>query len=198
METLETEISPYRDTLNLSMNVVIGQSGENMIKNRPCSALNNWIADALLNDQDSLSKILKPNMVLLNMGSIRSSINQGGVTLGDIYTLMPFDNEVVWVKLPISVLKDIEDYIRASGGEPIANAVFNKSGLSLLGEQEQTDVFWVLTSDYLLNGGDRMTFFEQKLEVLYTGRLLRDSFIDEVKKQGNLKIDKNCRIDVTQ
>jgi 2',3'-cyclic-nucleotide 2'-phosphodiesterase (5'-nucleotidase family) len=190
---LDDEIRPYRDTLSKSMNEIIGYSSAYLIIGRPCSKLSNWVADALLKDQDSLAQILKPNMVLLNVGGIRSSINEGKVTVGDIFRLMPFDNEVVWVKLPVSLLPEIASYLKKSGGEPISNAVLNQQGLMLVDAEINSNYFWVLTSDYLMNGGDNMNFFKQKTEVIYTNKLMRDSFLDQVKKEGTLQVDEKCR-----
>jgi 2',3'-cyclic-nucleotide 2'-phosphodiesterase (5'-nucleotidase family) len=193
---IENQIKPYRDSLAISMNEVIGFSEENLIKGRPCSFLNNWSADALLNDQDSLATLLKPNMSLLNVGGLRSSINAGNITVRDVFTLMPFDNLVVWVKMPKSSLPEIANYLKKSGGEPIGNSELRKEGLTLLDNNLSVDYFWIVTSDYLLNGGDNMTFFEKKLEVVYTDRLLREAFLDQVKIQNTLMVDKKCRIDV--
>jgi 2',3'-cyclic-nucleotide 2'-phosphodiesterase (5'-nucleotidase family) len=196
VEALELQIAPYRDSLAESMNLVIGFSEENLAKGRPCSYLNNWVADALLKDQDSLSNQLIPNISLLNVGGLRSTINSGEITVGDIFTLMPFDNLVVWVKMPISSLTEIALYLKTSGGEPIGNAILTNSLLNLEKRIENTDFFWIVTSDYLMNGGDNMSFFDRKLEVIYTDKLLRDSFLDQVKEQGNLQLDKKCRINV--
>ena len=87
--------------------------------------------------------------------------NKGEITKGDIYKLMPFDNELVWVKLPIEVLKDIEDYLMTKGGEPVSNANMSNSNLAINGIRKETTHFWVITSDYLMNGGDKMDFFKQ-------------------------------------
>lgn len=189
-------IAPYKDSLSKSMNLVIGFSEENLIGGRPCSYMNNWAADALLKNQDSLAQILKPNMSLLNVGGFRSAINYGEITVGEIFTVMPFDNLVVWVKMPIAALDDVAKYIQHSGGEPIGNVILTETGLKLLGEKNTKDYFWILTSDYLMNGGDKMAFFDQKLEVIHTDILLRDLFLSQVKKQGTLVVDKKCRINV--
>lgn len=195
-DQLEAQIKPYRDSLSVEMNEIIGFSPFNLVKDRPCSDLNNWAADALLKDQDSLAHILTPNLVLLNVGGLRSSINKGNITRGDIFSFMPFDNEVVWVKMPISALKDIAYYISKSGGEPIANAEWFHADSLVLTSTSNLPYFWIVTSDYLMNGGDNMSFFNQKLEVVATNKLLRDAFMDQVRREGTLVIDKKCRIHV--
>jgi 2',3'-cyclic-nucleotide 2'-phosphodiesterase (5'-nucleotidase family) len=128
------------------------------------------------------------------VGGIRSSFNKGPITVGDVFKVMPFDNELVWVKLPITALKDIEAYLNKSGGEPISNAQIVNGKLQLAGVNSQTQFFWVITSDYLMNGGDNMRFFSQKTAVNTTSKLLRNALLEEVKKQGELKIDTTIRV----
>ena len=81
----------------------------------------NWMADAVFANQTKNVRLSYPTFCLLNTGGIRSSLGIGPVSLGDLYKLMPFDNSIVWVRLPISTLESIESYIEESGGEPISN-----------------------------------------------------------------------------
>ena len=135
-------------------------------------------------------------LVLLNVGGLRSRFNKGRLSVGDIYSFMPFDNNVVVVRMPMSVLPDIERYLVASGGEPIANARLIGGKLIFSEQNTDADEFIILTSDYLANGGDKMTFFEKSLEKTDLGDLLRDVFLNQVKAQDTLKIDNTCRIHV--
>jgi hypothetical protein len=59
-----------------------------------------------------------------------------------------------------------------------------------------TKTVWVLTSDYLMNGGDNMTFFEKKVSVVYPNELLRDVFIQMAKKQKPLVWSDELRIKI--
>jgi hypothetical protein len=54
--------------------------------------------------------------------------------------------------------------------------------------------FLVITSDYLLNGGDNMTFFRQAVEKTPTGMLIRDVLIEEARSQGVLIADTTNRM----
>jgi 5'-nucleotidase len=101
---------------------------------------------------------------------------------------------VVWVKLEADQLPLIEAYLRASGGEPIANATISDGKLNLNGWTNKTTEFWVITSDYLKNGGDKMSFFANPLEINTTGKLMRDVLIEEARFQGTLTIDSTLRI----
>jgi 5'-nucleotidase len=58
---------------------------------------------------------------------------------------------------------------------------------------EKTD-FWVVTSDYLMNGGDKMVFFEKRSEVVQTGELFRDVLIQFAESTPVLSSNTEMRI----
>jgi len=187
--TIEAYIMPYKDSLGKKMNEVIAFASEDFTVQRPSSNLMNWTANALFTNQTKTIRITQPIFCLLNTGGIRSSIGKGNVTIGDIYKVMPFDNTVVWVELPITILPEIEAYLLKSGGEPLANAKMENGKLLVNGNLENATHFWVITSDYLMNGGDRMTFFQKQSNQNITGKLLRDVLIEEAKIQQTLVND---------
>lgn len=191
---IDSLIRPYKDTLGKEMNGVIAEAMTDFNVGRPGSNLGNWVADAIFVNQTRTVRLSEPVFVLLNTGGLRASLNKGAITIGDIFKLMPFDNELVWVKLPMSVLPEIQAYLLKTGGEPISNAQVEKGVLKLNGGKEAATHFWVITSDYLKNGGDKMTFFSKSEEVLLTGKVMRDCLIDEAKLQGVLIEDSVKRI----
>ena len=184
--SLVSMIKPYKDSLDKRMNEVIAYSEEDFIVKRPVSNLMKWVANALFVNQTKNVRLTQPVVCLLNTGGIRSSIGKGNVTLGDLYKVMPFDNTVVWVELPIEVLPEIEAYLNKSGGEPMANLTLIEGKLSITSSPENPTHFWVITSDFLLNGGDKMTFFTKRTNLNETGKLLRDVLIEELRNQGKL------------
>ena len=193
-ESVDQLISPYRDTLQNEMGNVVATSPLDMVVGRPSSVLGNWVADALFVNQTKAIRLRQPGMCLLNTGGIRSTINKGDITLGDMYRIMPFDNEVVWLELPATSLAEIESYLRKTTGEPIANAFVKNGKLLVNGWTDTTTFFWVITSDYLANGGDKMTFFSKSRAVNRTGKLLRDVLIEEAIQQQSLVADSSIRI----
>ncbi|MEN9999579.1 MAG: hypothetical protein RI922_2569 [Bacteroidota bacterium] len=191
---IDSLIQPYKDSLSVEMNVVIAQATTDFIVERPGSNLGNWVADAIFVNQTKNVRLSEPVFVLLNTGGLRASLNKGSITVGDIFKLMPFDNELVWVKLPINILPDIQTYLVKSGGEPISNARVENGVLKLNGGNESTTHFWVITSDYLKNGGDKMSFFSKAEDVVLTGKVIRNCLIEEAKSQGVLVEDSVKRI----
>jgi 2',3'-cyclic-nucleotide 2'-phosphodiesterase (5'-nucleotidase family) len=187
--SLNAFISPYKDSLDKRINEVLAMAEVDFIVQRPASNLMNWVANALFINQTKTVRLSQPVVCLLNTGGIRSSIGKGNVTLGDIYKVMPFDNTVVWIELPISVLPEIEAYLNKSGGEPMANLSLIEGKLSIISSPENPTHFWVITSDYLMNGGDKMNFFSKRTNINETGKLLRDVLIEEARNQGTLRTD---------
>ncbi len=192
---IDSIVQPYRAELAAEMQEVIAQAEHDFFKDRPNGALNNWAADAALNSVQKESD--EALFCLLNVGGLRNPISKGDVTLGDIYKLMPFDNEVVIVELKWERLQAIQEYLIVRGGEPVAGVQLVNQELIVnsLKAQEYVDedgilipvpnpkTFKVVTSDYLMNGGDNMTFFADPVNVQYTGNLLRDVFIEQAKQQ---------------
>lgn len=191
---IDSLVNPYRAELNDEMNVVIAHAETSFTKGRPNGTLNNWAADAVYEHQVKTMNRTLPVFSLLNVGGLRNPLNEGEITVGDIYKLMPFDNEVVWVEMPIETLSEIAAYIMKSGGEPISNAMLKEGKIILNGVVEETKSYWIITSDYLMNGGDKMNFFEKKLSHHYANILLRDLFIEVAKSQGNLVVRNDERI----
>ena len=187
-------ISPFKDSMDRAMNLILAESSISMEVGRPSSLLGNWASDALFVNQTRTVRLSEPIFCLLNTGGLRSSIGKGPVTLGDIFRIMPFENSVVWLRLPISSLDKIEYYLQQSGGEPISNASMMNGKLMVNGVSENTQFIWVITSDYLANGGDRMDFFQDAVERSDKKTLLRDVFIDEAKTQKNLIVSSEKRI----
>lgn len=180
---VDSIVAPYREELAAEMNEVIAKAEKSFVSGRPNGSLNNWVTDVVLVSQTRSVRLSKPVMVLLNFGGLRNSINEGDVTIGDIFKVMPFDNEIVWVELPISVLNDIEVYLNKSGGEPISGAKLVDGKLTLDSENNSAESFIVITSDYLMNGGDKMDFFQKRISESFSGVLLRDAMIDEARNQ---------------
>ncbi|MFN5785831.1 MAG: 5'-nucleotidase C-terminal domain-containing protein [Flavobacteriia bacterium] len=191
---IESIIEPYKDSLSREMDVVIAETTISLAPGRPSSSLGNWMADAIFANQTKTVRLGMPTFCLLNTGGMRSTLNKGSLTVGDIFKLMPFDNEIVWVKLPIEALAEIEFYLKNSGGEPLSNARVVHGKLEINNWREGVTHFWVITSDYLMNGGDKMAFFSKREEVNLTGRLMRDALITEAKEQGTLYVDTISRI----
>jgi 2',3'-cyclic-nucleotide 2'-phosphodiesterase (5'-nucleotidase family) len=179
-------IQPYRDSMTSIMSEIIAKADTNFLAQRPSSNLMNWVADAIFIQQTQNVRLATPAICLLNTGGIRSSLGKGDLTLGDFYKVMPFDNTIVWIELPIEALDDIAAYVTKTGGEPISNCKVEKGKLKLNSMREGAKTCIVITSDYLANAGDKMDFLKKGKVINQTGKLMRDVLIDHAKQEGVL------------
>jgi hypothetical protein len=187
VQQIEQFIVPYRDSLALQMGEILGTADTSFEVVFPSSNLMNWATDALLLQETETVRLSEPVICILNAGGLRASLNKGPITVGDLFKLMPFDNSVAWVRLPVSRIEAIETFMKNQPkGVPLANARFEKGKLMIQGLNETHTHFWVITSDYLAQGGDKMTFFLAPESFQLKPKNLRDIFIDEVKRQGTL------------
>jgi 2',3'-cyclic-nucleotide 2'-phosphodiesterase (5'-nucleotidase family) len=192
-EKTEEIIKPYRDSMSAIMSEVIAQADTNFVAQRPSSNLMNWVADAIFIQQTQAVRLSTPVICLLNTGGIRSSLAKGELTLGDFYKLMPFDNTIVWIELPIEAMDDIAAYLTKTGGEPISNCKVEKGKLKLNSMREGAKTCIVITSDYLANAGDKMDFLKKGKIINQTGKLMRDVLIDHAKQEGVLVSNSEVR-----
>jgi len=78
---------------------------------------------------------------------------------------MPFENELVILELDTVDYNELLQYITHRGGEPFSGVqiVMDKNGKVISQSLEtKNNIVKVLTSDYLANGGDKMSFFQNK------------------------------------
>ena len=195
--SLTAFIAPFKQEMDAQMRLKIAESEHDFIVKRPSSNLMNWMADAVFINQTRNVRLSHPAFCLLNTGGIRSSIGKGDVLLNDLFKVMPFDNTIVWAKIPIKSLEKISAYLIKSGGEPISNVKMKNGQLILsgVGEKASVNYFWVITSNYLFNGGDNMNFFQDAVETIETKTLIRDVLIQEAKFQEILLNDSKSRIE---
>ena len=188
---LEAVIAPYRNQLALEMSTVLCQSERAMVKARPESALGNFVSDLCLAKARELDD--QPiDFALFNHGGLRTALPQGDITVGKVFELMPFENELVVVTLSKDKILEMMDYLIMRGGEPVAEIKLRAKGGELesirIGEQELEDRdYRVVTSDYLANGGDEMTFLteESRSDFKQLGLKIRDCIMMHCRQLGD-------------
>ena len=193
-------ITPYQNAIETEMNEVLCISSVEMKKGKPESLLGNFVTDLCLNYADA-------HVCVMNTGGLRSSLPKGNITRGDIYTLMPFENELVVLELDSESFKGLVDYITKRGGEPFSGMTLKASskGYDIEEVSRMEDYFdfnkgnkiRVLTSDYLANGGDKMWFFKDK-EQNKVGIKLRDAIIDHCSKSDTISSKLDNRLIFTE
>ena len=179
-------IRPYKKSHDEQMSSIIAKSEDALVKGDIESTLGNFFCDAVIYETKKLlgkdSTLL--DVAIFNKGGLRNSLPKGNITIGNVFELMPFDNELVMLKLSSQQFKDMCYKIVEKGGIPIGGMqlkIVNNipTDITINGKpfNENKD-YWVVTSDYLANGGDNYTFFKNAKEKKIMNILLRNVIIN--------------------
>ncbi len=185
---MDSLIAPYRREMLREFGMVIGETTTDLVVGRPNSSLGFWLCDELIKKgKDSSFFQNEPLVAFINIGGLRADLPKGEITVGDIYKVMPFDNRMVFLKLSLDKIPEMEAYLKEKGGEPIGGFKLEKGKLVFPDNlAKEKNYFWVVTSDFLANGGDNMFFFNNPLQRFDTTILFRDFIINAVKKQQKI------------
>ena len=155
---------PYKKILEKDMGRVISFSEIEMIKGKPESGLTNLLSDLLLEEgQKAAVKNnlkIKPVVSFFNYGGIRTGLPKGDITVGKIFELMPFENEIVFLKIKGDVMLQFIDHLASRGGEGVSGLRFGiKNAKAVAPEIDGKPInpesdYWLSKSDYIANGGD--------------------------------------------
>jgi len=188
------------------MNTPISYSPETYKKNdgELNSTLSNMFADATYEMSNPVfNKMSGKNIdiVLLNNGGIRSIISKGNISEKTAFELMPFENSIVVLELNgFSIIKMI-DYLRKvklqhpiSGLQITLNNDYSLNEVKINGVSiENEKKYYVATTDYLLEGGDKMYFLSETTKTTDIKYKMRDILIDYFKKHDTLKLKSDNR-----
>jgi 2',3'-cyclic-nucleotide 2'-phosphodiesterase (5'-nucleotidase family) len=194
--TILTIITPYKNKIEAKMNEVLSFTKTELNKHGYESTLGNFVTDLCLNYTTA-------HMCVMNNGGLRTTISKGKITRGKLYELMPFENELVVLELNKDDYIDLLNYIGKRGGEPFSGVkiTMDKKGNILSNSWpvnfENGEKVRVLTSDYLAEGGDKMSFFQNK-EQEKVGIKIRDAIIDYCSKIDTIVINLDRRIQIIE
>ncbi|MNV04492.1 Trifunctional nucleotide phosphoesterase protein YfkN precursor [compost metagenome] len=193
---MDSLVAPYRREMLKEFGQVIGETTTDLVTGRPNSTLGFWLCDQLIaKAKDSSLFKQEPLVAFINIGGLRADLPKGPITVGDVYKVMPFDNRVVYLKLSLDKIPEMEAYLKEKGGEPIGGFSLIKGKLEFPDSlAKQKKYFWVVTSDFLANGGDNMFFFNNPLDRLDTNVLFRDFILEAVKKEKKITYSPQERI----
>lgn len=183
---------PYKKMLEKDMNRVIAVSSQKMVKGKPESSLTNFLADLLLEEGTSYLKgsphNFQPDISYFNYGGIRTFLPGGEITVGKVYELMPFENEMVFLKLSGTQIIEFLDAIARKGGDSLGGVRFKIAGgkateVYVGGVPLQEDeYYWLVTNDYIAEGGDGLEMLTNRSEFVESGAKIRDIIISHLEK----------------
>ena len=182
---------PYKKMLEKDMNRVIAVSEKEMFKGKPESGLTNFLADLLLKEGNEYLKNTPHNfqtdISYFNYGGIRTFLPKGQITVGKIYELMPFENEMVFLKLNGRQVQEFLNAVANHGGDSVGGVRFKISDrtakdISVGGSSLQTDKsYWLVTNDYIAQGGDDFQMLTQRNDFINSEQKIRDIIIDHLE-----------------
>lgn len=179
---------PYKQKMEAQMSAVLGQSAKNMEPNYDReSLLGNFYADAT--DAEAKKLVTFDFAIPTTKGGLRYAIPKGNITLSTIFELMPFENELLLIKLKGTDVEELLNFIAESNGQPVSGIrlkIKDKKPVEVVINGQPFDrnkTYLVLTSDYLANGGDNTKGFASPIERKPVGLRVREALINYVKQQ---------------
>ena len=204
-------IRPYREHVDAEMNKVLAQNANNLVKDRNTTLLNTAIGNFMA---DATYEIITPaykkrtgegvDFVILNWGGIRSDLPKGAITMGSAFNLMPFENSAVVITMTGEKVQEMADYlIKHRKPHPLSKQIalqITKDGkitkFTINGKPfDPKATYNVVTSDYLMNGGDEMYFFKDAVKVDTLNYKLRNVLIDYFKQIDILNAEEDHRFE---
>jgi 2',3'-cyclic-nucleotide 2'-phosphodiesterase (5'-nucleotidase family) len=185
----ETEaiIVPYRQQVTAKMSEVIGTAPVELRKADYESPLGNFVVDLLLEETNKL--VDEPvDMAQTTNGGLRVPLPAGPITVGHIFELMPFENEVIVLTLDGPTTQELFDFAAKTGISPIANATYTiqngkATNVKIGGKPLDTSRnYTIVTSDYLAGGGDNMVMFKKAIKSEKVGMMMRDMILKHIKE----------------
>lgn len=183
-------IAPYKQELEGKMNTKLSHTSVDLNKSGDNSNLGNLLADYTFEGAAEWAKnngIPSVDAALINVGGIRSSIGKGDILTKHIYEIMPFENEVIIVKMKGSDLSGLfQYYLKTQKNNPVSHLYIETDNGMNVKELvngklvEPNKDYYIATSDYLALGGDNMSFFA-KGKMIPTGIKLRDLFLEKFR-----------------
>lgn len=199
-------LAPIKLKVGAQMNRVIGVASETMRGHEPESLLSNFTADVY---RQTASNYLNENVAIaiVNLGGLRTVVPAGNITVGKIFELMPFENELVILWLRGDKLNELLQYFASMGGEGVSGLRMkienNKAAdITINGYPLEADkLYSIATNDYLAGGNDKMTQLAKHEKRVNTGLKIRDILLDfiknETKKGNNIQSKLDGRIAIT-
>ena len=197
-------VARFNEQIKAAFARTVGETAVDLVRNPGTeSNVGNLLADAFREASGA-------DLALLNGGSIRTDIRKGKITLEQVYTLLPFDNQIVTMDLSGAQIRQILEQNASSTHQKL-----QVSGLTVrydltqpagrqaaeieVGGQPLEDVrtYRMATNDFLAAGGDAYTTFKAGANLVY-GELVRDVFSAYLERKSPVRPQIENRIEITK
>jgi 2',3'-cyclic-nucleotide 2'-phosphodiesterase (5'-nucleotidase family) len=169
-------INRYGQRIDLIMNVYVGETEEDLDGENVRKAETN-LGDLVA---DIMREVSGADAAIINGGGIRTSIRKGGVKVKDVYSVLPFDNYIVSIRLTGKQIREALEY-GFSGIEEEAGRFPQVSGIKITyapsapkGSRirellidgkpiDPAEEYRVATNDFMAAGGDGYKAFGEAI-----------------------------------
>ena len=168
---------------------IIGYT-DRLIESRrgPESELSNFAADVIRARAEK--EIGEPvEMAMTNYGGIRTAMPKGDVRVYDIYSIFPFENDIVVCKVKGSKLRQFMDnyakkgYVECLSGVELVIDNYQITKFNIGGKPlDPNKTYNFATINFLLDGGDGSRIGAYADKVIDTDVLIRDAVCDHIRE----------------
>ena len=179
--------TPYKKKMVAEITRVLSYAPENLVRTdgKLQSSLGNMLADLCYEKaseifQEKTGKSI--DFALFNYGGIRAGINKGEVTVANAFKLMPFENTLVVVELSYDKVRELFQYfLKNNKAHPLSKQIElritgDRYSVQINGQPlQKSKTYYIVTTDYLQKGGDKMNFFKNPVSLFKSDYLMRDA-----------------------
>ncbi|MFN3968137.1 5'-nucleotidase C-terminal domain-containing protein [Flavobacterium sp.] len=203
---IENFIKPYRDNIDKDLSLVLANAPETIDKSGEWQTpMGNFLSDITFEKSNNIFQLREQKSIdicLLNHGGIRTIISKGDVTARNAFEIMPFENSSFVIGLKGEQILEMVNYIiTEKKPHPLKGLTFTigkdnqPKNIVVNGKAlDNNKIYYVVTSDYLVNGGDNMLFFKKGVEKYDLNYKLRNIIIDYFKENKTITANKDIRI----
>jgi 2',3'-cyclic-nucleotide 2'-phosphodiesterase (5'-nucleotidase family) len=181
--------TPFKQKMEQEMSRIVGRASGDFIKSSdPETALGNFYADAIMAEALKIDPTVQFSFPTTK-GGIRNSLQKGDITVSHVFELMPFDNEMVILKLSGQSVQKVLDFLATSNGQPVSGIrmkIENRKAVDVTIGGKPFDIsqdYVMVTSDYIANNGDDQSSLANPLERRNAGKLIRNALLDYIAEQ---------------
>jgi len=200
-------IEPYKLHIDKDLDSILSYNPVTLDKSKGKWQTNigDWMAQVCYehaNDVFNKKYSKKIDICLLNHGGIRAVLPKGNVNSRNAFEIMPFENNLVVLALKSDEIRQLVAFIindkkpHPIYGMELHIDEFNNLNNLKIGNEPiiEGSTYYVVTSDYLANGGDNMVFFQNPIKTFNLDYKIRNVLIDEFKLRDTLIIPKQQKI----
>ena len=189
-EQVEAMIAPYRLRLDSIMNEVIGYAAYDLnTQGQYESTLGTFVTELTLTQSIAVYDQPVDVAIMNHKGGLRAPINEGPITLGEVFQVMPFENAVILLEVPGNTLIEVVEYIGRSGRSmiwPVSYEVTDEGlkNIRVNGQKVEPNKNYILSvTDYLADGGGGFRMLIPLKRIPIKPVLHRDMIANEIRQR---------------